>query len=95
MVNTRLDSVLARKLNTFLPLSSDELECLAEIQSTPLTVERGKHLVREGQTGHKAFVLQAGWACSYKDLANGIAPDHLVPARRRLRGAAEHPSAYG
>ena len=71
MVTRHVDSVLARKLNTFLPLSADELDCLASIQSPPVTVRRGKHLVREGQTGHKAFVLHAGWACSYKDLANG------------------------
>ena len=36
-----------------------------------LKVKRGKQLTQEGQTGHKAFVLQAGWACSYKDLPNG------------------------
>ena len=71
MVSTHVDSVLARKLNTFLPLSADELSCLAEIQSPAMTVKRGKHLVREGQTGHKAFVLHEGWACSYKDLPNG------------------------
>ena len=71
MVSTHVDSVLARKLNAFLPLTSNELNCLAEIQSPPVTVKRGKHLVREGQTGHKAFVLHEGWACSYKDLPNG------------------------
>lgn len=71
MVNPRLDSVLARKLNTFLPLSPDELTCLAEIQSAPVTVKRGQELVHEGQTGHKAFVFHAGWACSYKNLPDG------------------------
>jgi CRP-like cAMP-binding protein len=65
------DSILARKLNTFVPLTAKELKWLAEIQATPLTVKRGKQLIQEGQTGHKAFVLQAGWACSYKDLPNG------------------------
>lgn len=71
MVSTHADSALARKLNTFLPLSPDELSFLAEIQSPAITVKSGKHLVREGQTGHRAFVLHQGWACSYKDLANG------------------------
>jgi hypothetical protein len=35
MVKTSFDGggILARKLNTFLPLTSDELNCLAEIQS--------------------------------------------------------------
>jgi CRP-like cAMP-binding protein len=64
-------SVLARKLNTFIPLTPKELKALTEMQSAPVTVKRGKLLTHEGQTGHKAFVLQAGWACSYKDLANG------------------------
>jgi len=71
MANTQLDSILAKKLSTFIPLKPEELKRLSEIQSTPLTVKRGKQLTKEGQTGHKAFVLQAGWACSYKDLANG------------------------
>jgi CRP-like cAMP-binding protein len=65
------DSVLAKKLVTFLPLSADELSCLADIQSAPQDLKRGRQLVHEGQTGHKAFVLQAGWGCSYKDLPNG------------------------
>jgi CRP-like cAMP-binding protein len=69
--NLQFDSVLARKLSTFLPLSRDELKSLAKMQSTPLNVRRGKQLTREGQTGHKVFVLQVGWACSYKDLPNG------------------------
>ena len=71
MGNLQFDSVLARKLSTFLPLGSDELKCLAEIQSAPIKVRRGKQLTQEGQTGHKAFVVQAGWACSFKDLPNG------------------------
>jgi CRP-like cAMP-binding protein len=71
MGTTQSDSILARKLNTFLPLAPKELRWLAEIQSTPITVKRGKQLIQEGQTGHRAFVLQAGWACSYKDLPNG------------------------
>lgn len=71
MTSMQFDSILARKLNTFLPLSRDELKCLAEMQSTPLKVKRGKQLTQEGQAGHTAFVLQTGWACSYKDLPNG------------------------
>jgi len=71
MVDTKFDSVLARKLSTFLPLSPEELKRLAEMQSSPMMVKRGKQLVEEGQTGHKAFVLQGGWACSYKSLPNG------------------------
>ena len=71
MDDGQLSSILAKKLNTFLPLSSMDLEYLAEMQSAPIKVKRGKHLIQQGQTGHKAFVLQSGWACSYKDLSNG------------------------
>jgi len=71
MPTTHFDSVLARKLNTFLTLTRQELTCLAEIQSAPVKMKRGQELVQEGQTGHKAFVLQAGWACSYKSLSDG------------------------
>jgi CRP-like cAMP-binding protein len=92
-----VDSPLARKLNTFLPLSPGELNCLAEIQSAPLTVRRGKQLVREGQTGHKAFVLHRGWACSFKDLPNGTRqiigfplPGDCVGLRSILLRTADH-----
>ncbi len=71
MLDPHSDSVLARKLNAFLPLSKEELKCLAGIQSKPVVIQRGKQLINEGQTGQKAYVLQAGWGCSYKDLANG------------------------
>ena len=60
--------LLAKKLSTFLPLSPGELDCLAEMQAAPVTVKRGKQLTQEGQTGHKAFVLQAGWACTTRTL---------------------------
>ena len=71
MRNAQSSSVLARKLATFFPLSPDEQMWLADIQSNPLKVKRGTQLTEEGQTGHKVFVLHVGWACSYKELANG------------------------
>jgi CRP-like cAMP-binding protein len=97
MPTTSIDSVLAKKLNTFLALSSDELKCLAGLQANPVNVRKGKQLTREGQTGHKAFVLQAGWACSYKILPDGgrqiisfpIAGD-VVGLRSVLLRTADH-----
>lgn len=71
MVNGHLNSVLAKKLNTFLPLSPDEADCLDALQSPPWKVKRGKQLVQEGQTENRVFILQSGWACSYKDLSSG------------------------
>jgi CRP-like cAMP-binding protein len=69
MINTQ--SVLARKLSTFIALSPPELRRLAELQATSQLVKRGKQIIREGEAGHEAFVLQSGWACSYKDLPSG------------------------
>src|SRR5688572_12947547 len=97
MPDVQFDSVLARKLNTFVALSPDELTCLADLQSNPLKVRRGRQLTQEGQTGHKAFVLQAGWACSYKMLPDGarqiisfpIAGD-IVGLRSVLLRTADH-----
>jgi CRP-like cAMP-binding protein len=65
------DSLLAKKLNSFVQLSQNELACLAKLQSEPVRVKRGKELVHEGQTGHKAYILLAGWACSFKILPDG------------------------
>jgi CRP-like cAMP-binding protein len=64
-------SVLAKKLDAFFRLSSEELKGLAKIQGKALAVKRGKQLIHEGQTGHKVFILHAGWSCSYKELTNG------------------------
>lgn len=64
-------SLLEKKLGTFMPLSGQELSCLADLQSAPARVKRGKEIVHEGQTGHKAYILQEGWACSFKMLPSG------------------------
>ena len=69
MISTQ--SVLARKLEAFIPLTTGELQRLAELQAAPLTVKRGQQLVHEGEAGQAAFILQAGWTCSYKDLPSG------------------------
>jgi CRP-like cAMP-binding protein len=67
----RADSLLARKLSAFLALTQRERALLAELQSAPVRVERGRELVHEGQTGHRAYMLLAGWACSFKLLPDG------------------------
>jgi len=65
MAGTQFDSVLAKKLNAFVALSPKELKALAEIQSKPITVKRGKQLIEEGQTGHKpSFFKPAGRAAT-------------------------------
>jgi CRP-like cAMP-binding protein len=72
--NLRHDQrLLARKISAFIQLSEPELEFLADLQSAPFTLERGKELVHEGQVRQAAFILQEGWACSFKMLPDGDA----------------------
>jgi CRP-like cAMP-binding protein len=97
MSNTQLGSILAKKLNKFLRLSEDEQRRLVELQSNTIKVKRGKQLVQEGQTGHTAFVLQSGWACSFKVLQDGgrqiisfPVPGDCVGLRSVLLRTADH-----
>ena len=97
MTNANIDSLFARRLSAFLPLSRDEQRGLAELHGRPVKVKRDKQLVEEGQTGHRAFVLQEGWACSYKILPNGSRqiisfpiPGDCVGLRSVLLRTADH-----
>ena len=65
------ESALVRKLGTFIRLTAAELALLTEIQSNRRRIERHTELVHEGQSGHRAFVLQEGWASCYKLLPDG------------------------
>lgn len=62
---------IERKLSSFVKLSPAEMSCLEGLQASPARVKRGKELVHEGQTGHKAYILKSGWACSFKLLPDG------------------------
>lgn len=68
---SHVETPLAKKLNTFVRLLPDELACLAELQSRRRTVKALTELVHEGQTGHRAFILQSGWANCYKLVPDG------------------------
>jgi len=65
------ENALVRKLSNFIRLSPEELACLSEIQSKPSNIESKTELVHEGQTGHRAYILQSGWAYAYKLLPDG------------------------
>lgn len=64
-------SALTRKLTAFVALSSAELRVVADLESKSFPVERGREITEEGQTGHKAYVLQQGWAQTYKIMPDG------------------------
>jgi CRP-like cAMP-binding protein len=65
------DNALVRKLSNFIRLSPAEQNCLFEIQAKPEKIEAETDIVNEGQTGHRAYILQTGWAYCYKLLPDG------------------------
>jgi CRP-like cAMP-binding protein len=66
-----VETPLARKLSKFVDLSSDELACLADLQSRRRAVAAMTEIVYEGQTDHGVWILQEGWANSYKLVPSG------------------------
>ncbi len=64
-------SHLVAKLKLFGPLSEGEVACLTELQSVTIHVARGRELLSQGEKGHVAYILQAGWGCSFKLLEDG------------------------
>ena len=65
------DSALVRKLTRYLPLGTAELAVIARLEERRRFVAAGTDLVRERQAGHHAYILESGWACSYKLLPDG------------------------
>ena len=66
-----VETALARKLNTFVRLLPDEVACLADLQSRRRTVPALTEIVYEGQSDHRAWILQEGWANCYKLVPSG------------------------
>ncbi len=64
-------SLLVKKMAAFVKLSEPELAFMAEVQSRPIHLPRGRELVHEGQPGQSAYILQSGWGCSFKLLPDG------------------------
>jgi CRP-like cAMP-binding protein len=94
---TQEGGLLAKKLNTFVRLSERELQCLAELQSTSVHLQQGKELISQGDKRHDAYILQSGWGCSFKLLANGgrqiitfAIPGDCVGLRSVLLRTADH-----
>jgi len=91
------DNALVRKLSNFVKLSPAEENCLTEIQAKPEKVEAETDIVNEGQTGHRAYILQTGWAYSYKLLPDGgrqvitfSLPGDLMGLRSVLLRTSDH-----
>jgi CRP-like cAMP-binding protein len=65
------ENCLLRKISSFVRLSEPENVFLDQLQATRLRIERGREIAHEGQAGQVAYILQAGWACSFKLLPSG------------------------
>jgi CRP-like cAMP-binding protein len=68
---SQVETPLAKKLGNFVDLSPDELACLADLQSRRRSVAALTEIVYEGQTDHRAWILQEGWANCYKLVPDG------------------------
>ena len=92
-----LASALAHKLTRFVDLGRLELAALAQLEANPQRILAGTELVREHQTGPLAYILQDGWACSYKLLPDGgrqvidfPIPGDVIGLRSLLLRTADH-----
>ena len=91
------DSALVRKLTRYLPLGTAELAVIARLEERRRFVAAGTDLVRERQAGHHAYILESGWACSYKLLPDGgrqvidfPIPGDVVGVRSVLLATSDH-----
>ena len=64
-------SPLTRKLSAFVALSDVELAVLERLHQRRQTFVAGRDMVHQGQTAQAAYILSAGWVCSYKLQADG------------------------
>ncbi len=57
---------LTRKLSAFVALSKAELDVLECLQQRRRAFVAGRDMVHQGQSTQAAYILSAGWVCSYK-----------------------------
>lgn len=60
------NSPLALKLSAFVSLTDVELAVLTRLDARRRSFAKGRDLVLQGQSEQAAFMLSAGWVCSYK-----------------------------
>ncbi|UWR47092.1 Crp/Fnr family transcriptional regulator [Phaeobacter inhibens] len=65
------ESPLTRKLQAFVALSEDELGVLERLHLRRRSITAGGDLVHQGQSDQAAYILAAGWVCSYKIQSDG------------------------
>ncbi|EHJ91553.1 Nitrogen fixation regulation protein fixK [Vreelandella boliviensis LC1] len=65
------DTPLAKKLGAFVALSTSDLSLLSGLHRRRKALVAGRDLVHQGQSDQIAYILAAGWVCSYKILPDG------------------------
>ena len=70
-MNAIKNSPLTRKLSAFVALSENELAVLERLHKRRRSFVAGRDLVHQGQSKQAAYILAAGWACSYKIQPDG------------------------
>ena len=66
-----LDSPFARKISAFAQLSPNDLNAIADLCRRRQNFPAGRDMIHAGQICRTAYILNQGWASSYKILANG------------------------
>mgnify|MGYP000551299053 CR=1 FL=1 len=69
---------VSKKLKNYIDLTDQELDTLARMPGRSLVISAGEDIVHEGQSGHRAFILQDGWVMSYVHDANRNAAEVLI-----------------
>ncbi|WP_298432372.1 Crp/Fnr family transcriptional regulator [uncultured Jannaschia sp.] len=59
-------SPLTRKLSAFVALSQVELDVLKQLHRRRRSFVAGRDMVYQGEARQAAYILSAGWVCSYK-----------------------------
>ncbi len=60
------NSPLTRKLMAFVALSAKEVDVLDQLHQRRRSFVAGRDMVHQGQVAQAAYILAAGWVCSYK-----------------------------
>ncbi len=96
-MNAIRNSPLARKLSAFVALSEKELAVLERLHQRRRTFVVGRDLVHQGQSEQAAYILAAGWVCSYKIQSDGSRqivdfqiPGDFLGLRSVLLHASDH-----
>ena len=71
MAAMKSTSALSKKLNAFVALSTDESRVVGELESRCQRIPKGQDIIQEGQTGQTAFIVQEGWASTFKVMPDG------------------------